>query len=319
MLDEKLVKKLKKVLNPKRFRFVVILYEHSSDIEKIKEYIAKEYNNTTQTALDTKNMSYSEISKYLYTSNTFNYIDDFSTLLENRELYSAFNQRRDKISQYAMNLIVFYPKKLSDKLFQTAFVLIPDLWEFRSAVLTLESTRDEIKDIELKEFGLQYEYNGMNQKEKEIEIVRLEKRLEDEKTKDYERANLLNNLAGLYESIGEYQKAEPLYLKSLKISEKVLGKEHPSTATLYNNLAVFYYNQEEHKKAYELIKKAVDIWSKILPENHPNLINAKEGLERIERELNKKVPLVSTKKIKRNTLCSCNSGKKYKKCCGRNS
>ena len=284
MLDEKLVKKLKKVLNPKRFRFVVILYEHSSDIEKIKEYIVNEYDNTTQTALDTKNMSYVEISKYLYTSNTFNYIDDFSTLLEKRELYSAFNQRRDKISQYAMNLIVFYPKKLSDKLFQTASVVIPDLWEFRSAVLTLESTRDEIKDIELKEFGLQYEYNGMNQKEKEIEIARLEKRLEDKKTKDYERVNLLNNLASLYEYIGEYQKAEPLYLKSLEIREDVLGDNHPDTATSYNNLAIFYYNIGKFDNAYKNMQKAIEIREMFLPKEHPYLIDSKESLKQIARK-----------------------------------
>lgn len=29
------------------------------------------------------------------------------------------------------------------------------------------------------------------------------------------------------------------------------------------------------------------------------------------------IPFVKKKKIKRNDSCSCNSGKKYKKCCGR--
>ena len=45
-------------------------------------------------------------------------------------------------------------------------------------------------------------------------------------------AQSLNNLAALYESQGNYGKAEPLYVRSLAILEKVLGKEHPSVATL---------------------------------------------------------------------------------------
>ena len=38
---------------------------------------------------------------------------------------------------------------------------------------------------------------------------------------------------------GDYAKAEPLYQRALKISEKALGPEHPDTATSLNNLACF--------------------------------------------------------------------------------
>ncbi len=48
--------------------------------------------------------------------------------------------------------------------------------------------------------------------------------------------------------MGEYQKAEHLYQKDLKISEKVLGEEHPSTATSYNNLAGLYRVWESIKR-----------------------------------------------------------------------
>ena len=37
----------------------------------------------------------------------------------------------------------------------------------------------------------------------------------------------LNGLALLYESMGDYAKAEPLYQRALKIREKALGPEHP--------------------------------------------------------------------------------------------
>jgi tetratricopeptide (TPR) repeat protein len=231
MLDATLSKKLKRVLNPKRFRFVVILYENSLDIVKIKEFISSEYENTNQTTLDVKNKTYAELTEHLYGVNCINYIDDFSVVLENKELYSAFNQRRDKIAMNAMNLIIFYPKKLQTKLFTSASNLIPDFWEFRSAVLTLESSEKEIEGINVKEFGLQYEYSGMNQEEKQKEIERLEKRLKSKSLEDEERGSLLNSMAMLYMESGLYEKAEPLYLKALKISEKLLGEEHPSTAT----------------------------------------------------------------------------------------
>jgi hypothetical protein len=47
-------------------------------------------------------------------------------------------------------------------------------------------------------------------------------------------------LAGVYEAMGAYEKAEPLYLKALKIREKVLGEELPITATYYNNFELLY-------------------------------------------------------------------------------
>ena len=44
-------------------------------------------------------------------------------------------------------------------------------------------------------------------------------------------ANTLNNLALLYDSMGAYEKALPLYQRALGIREKVLGPEHPDVAT----------------------------------------------------------------------------------------
>ena len=39
-------------------------------------------------------------------------------------------------------------------------------------------------------------------------------------------AQALNNLAVLYDSMGDYAKAEPLYQRALKIKEKALGPDH---------------------------------------------------------------------------------------------
>ena len=42
-------------------------------------------------------------------------------------------------------------------------------------------------------------------------------------------ATSLNNLAGLYESQGRYEEAEPLYIQALDMYKKLLGDEHPYT------------------------------------------------------------------------------------------
>nr|MBC8372791.1 tetratricopeptide repeat protein [Planctomycetota bacterium] len=46
----------------------------------------------------------------------------------------------------------------------------------------------------------------------------------------HETATFINNLAALHANTGRFDKAEPLYLKSIKIDEKASGKEAPSVA-----------------------------------------------------------------------------------------
>ncbi len=55
--------------------------------------------------------------------------------------------------------------------------------------------------------------------------------------KDPITADLLDNLALLYEAQGHYAEAEPLYQRSLAIREEVLGPEHPDVAGSLENCA----------------------------------------------------------------------------------
>ncbi|MHC1756201.1 MAG: tetratricopeptide repeat protein [Methanosarcina sp.] len=49
-------------------------------------------------------------------------------------------------------------------------------------------------------------------------------------------ATTLNNLALLYEGMGKYEKALPLYKRALEIIEKTLGTNHPNYKIIKNNL-----------------------------------------------------------------------------------
>ena len=53
-------------------------------------------------------------------------------------------------------------------------------------------------------------------------------------------ATSLNNLAILYQDMGRYAEAEPLYRRSLAIGEKQLGRDHPDVANSLDNLADLY-------------------------------------------------------------------------------
>ena len=88
----------------------------------------------------------------------------------------------------------------------------------------------------------------------------------------------LNNLAMLYDSLGDYAKAEPLYKRALAIREKALGPEHPDVATSLNNLATLYDTLGDYAKAEPLYKRALAIREKALGPEHPDVATSLNNL-----------------------------------------
>jgi len=78
----------------------------------------------------------------------------------------------------------------------------------------------------------------------------------------------LNNLALSYYYLGNYEQAENLYAKALKITENKLSKNHPSYATGIHNLAVLYRDLGAYQKAESYFIQALDILKKTLGEEH---------------------------------------------------
>ncbi len=68
-------------------------------------------------------------------------------------------------------------------------------------------------------------------------------------------AGFLNNLAALYQTLGDYGQAEPLYKRSFEIYEKALGKDHPNVATSLNNLGFLFLEAGRLDEAYQIFKK----------------------------------------------------------------
>lgn len=85
-----------------------------------------------------------------------------------------------------------------------------------------------------------------------------------------EKAELISSIAFLLQYICHYEEAENLFEKSIKIREKLLGKEHLKLLIEYDNLADMYYYQGDYIKAGKLYKKVLKIRQNSLGENHPD-------------------------------------------------
>ena len=96
-------------------------------------------------------------------------------------------------------------------------------------------------------------------------------------------ARLLNALAVLYHSQGQYAQAEPLCQRALAIWEKTLGSDHPDVATSLNNLAALYRTQGQYAQTEPLSQRALAIWEKTLGPDHPDVALSLNNLAELHR------------------------------------
>ena len=77
---------------------------------------------------------------------------------------------------------------------------------------------------------------------------------------------------------GAYSQAAPAFSRSLAISEKELGPEHPHVATYLNNLGEIHRIQGEYGKAEPLYHRALTIREKALGPEHPDVAQSLSNL-----------------------------------------
>ncbi|MFN0035681.1 MAG: CHAT domain-containing protein, partial [Saprospiraceae bacterium] len=95
----------------------------------------------------------------------------------------------------------------------------------------------------------------------------------------------LNNLAALYQRMGQYDKSEPLYLESKTIREKVLGKEHSDYAQSLNNLAILYSVTGQYDKAEPVFLEAIAIRGITQGREHPDYAQSLYNLALLYEEM----------------------------------
>jgi tetratricopeptide (TPR) repeat protein len=98
-------------------------------------------------------------------------------------------------------------------------------------------------------------------------------------------ASRLNNLAFLYQALGDYKVALPLYKRALKVHKETEGVQHPHYAMCLKNyagalreLAGLYEARGDYKAALALYLTAVKIVKEVLGENNVEYANSLNSL-----------------------------------------
>jgi len=87
-------------------------------------------------------------------------------------------------------------------------------------------------------------------------------------------ARSLEAQADFYERAGRTTEAEPLYVQSVEIWERVLGDGQPRVGIPLHNLAVLRLKQCRVEEALPLIRRVLDLWRETLGPAHPDRLTA---------------------------------------------
>ena len=91
----------------------------------------------------------------------------------------------------------------------------------------------------------------------------------------------LNNLAWLYQRMGDHAAALRLCREALDVRRSALGESHPDFAASLNDLAMLHEAIGDRDPAIRLYRKALEIRRTTLGENHPDYANSLHGLARL--------------------------------------
>ena len=93
-----------------------------------------------------------------------------------------------------------------------------------------------------------------------------------------EVAHVLSNLGMLYDDLGRYAEARPIYERVVAIREATLGSSHPDVANILINLASLYHHQGRYAEAVPLYRRSLDIRRAELGPEHSDTSLALENL-----------------------------------------
>jgi tetratricopeptide (TPR) repeat protein len=100
-------------------------------------------------------------------------------------------------------------------------------------------------------------------------------------------AMMLDQLGRLYQSLGNYHKAEPLYKEALKIRKEIVRvlefseRSHAHLAAGFNNLALVCEKLNRDKEALPLYEEALAIYQEHLPNYHEGIANIMNNIAQI--------------------------------------
>src|SRR6266852_2320413 len=99
-----------------------------------------------------------------------------------------------------------------------------------------------------------------------------------------ELLKVLRKAADYLRERAQYEQAESLYQRALRIWKQPLGPEHPQVAHALFGLALLYCEQAKYEQAEALYQRALRIWEQALGPEHPQVAYPLSGLATLYRE-----------------------------------
>ncbi len=84
----------------------------------------------------------------------------------------------------------------------------------------------------------------------------------------------IENLSGLYASLGRFDQAESYGKQAVDIAMKAFGNDHPNLARCLNNMAGIYYQQARYAEAEPVCRRLLAIYEKNYAADHHDVITA---------------------------------------------
>jgi len=91
------------------------------------------------------------------------------------------------------------------------------------------------------------------------------------------------NLGELYESMGEYGKAEAFFNRALEAIERLLGPEHPDTLISVVNLGGLFKSMGEYGKAFH--NRILEAHERLLGQEHPTTLITVGNFESLNKSM----------------------------------
>ena len=181
--------------------------------------------------------------------------------LNNNYLMSELQWHRERYGKLKCPIVFWMPDFLITKIFHEA----PDFMDWRSGIY--EFVLPQLEQIKLLESTWQSVGNNfvgqLTLEEKERWIVSINNLLYDlgESGNAKEKIGLINRLGLLYSSLGQLDKALPLYEKCLKLYQEIRDKQGEG-ATL-NNISQIYDAQGDYATALRYLQDSLKIQQEI--------------------------------------------------------
>lgn len=102
---------------------------------------------------------------------------------------------------------------------------------------------------------------------------------------NHDVATLANNLASIYQALGNLPQALVFQLKALDIDKAIFGSEHSYLANSYNNLSVIYKRLGSLSKALSYQQRAIDIYEAMFEPEYLSLAISYNNLAAIYQDL----------------------------------